>query len=69
MTYTIIIETTQNFPKHNLINVEKRNQLDEAFNHWKLQFDFINEGKHYITSAFVLKIDDNGKSSIYKYYK
>lgn len=69
MTYTIVIETNEVFPKHRILNVEKRSQLDDEFNKFKTNLDFVSEGKCYITSAFVLKIDDNGKSSIYKYYK
>lgn len=69
MTYTIIIETNEGFPKHRILNVEKRSQLDEEFNKFKANFDYVNEGKYYITSAFVLKIDEKGKAQICKYYK
>jgi hypothetical protein len=66
MNYTIIIETS-NKPKHHLINITKKTEIDDAYINWKTNYEYLNNGN--IIQAFVIKNDDNGKSSIYKYYK
>ena len=69
MTYALVIETNGTPPNRRILNVDKRNKLDDEFNHFKMNFDYINEGRYYIVSAYALKIDNNGKATIYKTYK